>query len=292
MKLRTSIASGLLVASMSLASSMAWAQPAQPTGADRNAAREFAMQGIAANNRQDWPVVLDRFTQAERRFHAPIHVRYIAIALERLTPPRLAEAAEAWRRLSAEVLAPDAPAPFVAAVEEARRELPRVEALLRASQATTTPTTTPATTPVTTPATTPATTPVESTTSQTVSVQTPPPGDGNVTTRTVANPLRTVGFVVGGVGVAALIGGAITGVMAGSAFSDLEAACPNRQCTNAADLARRDDVDTLSGVTNALLIGGGVLAATGVVLAIIGAPRTETVQVGFNGRDLVIGGRF
>jgi len=284
-KLRTSIASGLLVASMSLASSMAWAQPAQPTGADRNAAREFAMQGIAANNRQDWPVVLDRFTQAERRFHAPIHVRYIAIALERLTPPRLAEAAEAWRRLSAEVLAPDAPAPFVAAVEEARRELPRVEGLLRASQATT-PTTTPAETPVTTPVTTPVQPAI------TTPVDTPPPDHGNVTTRTVANPLRTVGFVVGGVGVAALIGGAITGVMAGSEFSDLEAACPNRQCTNAADLARRDDVDTLSGITNALLIGGGVLAATGVVLAIIGAPRTETVQVGFNGRDLVIGGRF
>ena len=89
-----------------------------------------------------------------------------------------------------------------------------------------------------------------------------------------------------------VIGGAITGVMAGSAFSDLEAACPNRQCTNATDLARRDNVDTLSGVTNALLIGGGVLAATGVVLAIVGAPRTETVQVGFNGRDLIIGGRF
>jgi hypothetical protein len=247
------------------------------------------MQGIAANNRQDWPVVLDRFTQAERRFHAPIHVRYIAIALEHLTPPRLAEAAEAWRRLSTEVLPPGAPAPFVAAVEEARRELPRVEALLRASQATTTPVTTPVTTP---PVTTPVTTPVENTASQTVSVQTPPPDNGNVTTRTVANPLRTVGFVVGGVGVAALIGGAITGVMAGSAFSDLETACPGRQCTNAADLARRDDVDSLSGITNILLIGGGVLAATGVVLAIVGAPRTETVQVGFNGRDLVIGGRF
>ena len=80
--------------------------------------------------------------------------------------------------------------------------------------------------------------------------------------------------------------------MASSEFSDLEAVCPNRQCSNATDLARRDDVDTLAGITNALLIGGGVLAATGVVLAIIGAPRTETVQVGFNGRDLVIGGRF
>ena len=111
-------------------------------------------------------------------------------------------------------------------------------------------------------------------------------------TRTVANPLRTVGFVVGGVGVAALIGGAITGVMAGSAFTELETACPNRQCSTATDLARRDNVNTLSGMTNGLLIGGGVLAATGIVMVILGRPRTETVQVGFNGRDLLIGGRF
>ena len=63
MKLRTSIASGLLVASMSLASSMAWAQPAQPTGADRNAAREFAMQGIAAKEgNPPFPQVDGQFT--------------------------------------------------------------------------------------------------------------------------------------------------------------------------------------------------------------------------------------
>ncbi|MDB4932204.1 MAG: uncharacterized protein JWM10_4688 [Myxococcaceae bacterium] len=288
MKLRTSVASVLLVASVTLGSTVAWAQPAAPTGADRNAAREFAIQGIAANNRQDWPVVLDRFTQAEQRFHAPIHLQYIAIALEHATPPRLAEAAEVWRRLSNETLAPDAPAPFRAAVDLARRELPRVEGLMRASQATATPVTTPVATPVVTPVTAP---PVDHSASQAVSVQTPPP-EGSVTTRTVSSPLRTVGFVVGGVGVAALIGGAITGVMASGAFSDLEAACPARQCSNASDLAKRDDVDTLSGMTNALLIGGGVLAATGVVMVILGRPRTETVQVGFNGRDLLIGGRF
>lgn len=291
MKLRTSIASGLLVASVALGASSAWAQQAQPTGADRNAARELAMQGIAANNRQDWPTVLDRFTQAEQRFHAPIHVRYIAVALEHVSPPRLAEAVEAWRRLSQETLAPDAPAPFRAAVEEARRELPRVEALLRASQSGT-PSTTPATTPNTTPSTpstTPTTTP--STTPSTVSVQTPPPG-GNMVTRTVANPLRTVGFVVAGVGVAALVGGVITGVMANGAYSDLQTSCPNQTCSNASDLSQRDTVDTLAGMTNGLLIGGGVLAAAGVVMVLVGGPRTETVQVGFDGRGLTLGGRF
>ncbi len=288
MKLRTSVASGLLVASMVLGASSAWAQPAQPSGADRNAARELAMQGIAANNRQDWPVVLDRFTQAEQRFHAPIHVRYIAIALEHLSPPRLADAVEAWRRLSQEVLPADAPPPFRAAVEEARRELPRVEALLRAQSGTpVTPPTTPPTTPVTTPVTTP---PANNTTP--VSVRTPPPPEGNTVTRTVANPLRTVGFVTAGVGVAALIGGVITGVMANGAYSDLEGACPNRMCANSNDLTQRDTVDTLAGMTNGLLIGGGVLAAAGVVLVLVGGPRTETVQVGFNGRDLLVGGRF
>lgn len=74
-----------------------------------------------------------------------------------------------------------------------------------------------------------------------------------------------VPWVVGGVGVAAIVAGAITGGMSLGLESDLEGACPGNVCP--AD--RADDVDrlsTLATTTDVLLIGGAALVATGVVL--------------------------
>jgi len=294
------------------------AQPAQPvtSQADRDRARELALQGINAFNRNDYATVIDRFEAAERSFHAPVHLRYLAIAYERATPPRLLDAVDAWRRLSQEQLPPDAPQPFRDAIEEARRELPRVEAqlghvalnvtnggegmvveidgrgvpadalsrpqlvapgehLITARRAghndvqRTVRVTAGGTEQVAV-----AFVPIQ----QHVEQPPPPPPPQ---TRTVErpNPLRTIGFAVAGVGGAALIGGIITGVMANGAFSDLQTSCPNNVCRTQADLDQRDTVDGLAGATNALLIGGGVLAAAGVVMIIVGRPRTETVQV-------------
>ena len=290
------------------------AQPA-PTQADRDRARELALQGINAFNRNDYATVIDRFEAAERSFHAPVHLRYLAISYERATPPRLMDAVAAWRRLSQEQLAADAPQPFRDAIDEARRELPRVEARLARVQinvgnggpgmvveidGAAVPAEELSRPRVVTPGEHLITArragfdPVQRTvrvemggneqvavtfveTPRAVVEAPPPPPQ----TRTVErpNPLRTVGFALAGVGGAALIGGIITGVMAGSAFSDLQTACPNNTCRTQADLDLRGNVDTLAGATNGLLIGGGVLAVAGVVMIVVGRPRTETVQV-------------
>ncbi|MEZ4407972.1 MAG: hypothetical protein R3A52_16080 [Polyangiales bacterium] len=297
---------------------------AQPSANDRNAARQAAIQGVAAHNRGDWPTVIARFEEAERLFHAPIHLRYLALAYEHVSPPRLVEAAETWRRLAREQLPADAPEPFRNAVTEAQTELPRVEALLGRVQFDTHGATgvsvqldghpVPPTdfggrlvapgahrvvarragardieqqVQVTAggravvnldfaPSSSSATTAATSTTTTTATEVTP-----QLETRTVtrSSPLRPVGIALAAVGGAAIIGGVVTGLLANGAYSDLEAACPNQRCSTAEDLARRDDVDTLAAMTNGLIIGGGVLAATGVVLAILGRPRTETVQV-------------
>jgi hypothetical protein len=97
--------------------------------------------------------------------------------------------------------------------------------------------------------------------------------------------LRTTGLIVGGVGVAALIGGGVTGFLGMSKQSDLDDRCPNEQCHFTSDAEKaslesdQDSLDTLATLTTALLVGGGVLTATGVTLYIVGGPSSETEKV-------------
>jgi len=74
-----------------------------------------------------------------------------------------------------------------------------------------------------------------------------------------------VPWVVAGVGGAMMVAGAVTGVMALGKESDIAAACPNDRCPSTFDLAgERSSAKTLVGVTDVLLIGGGVVAAAGL----------------------------
>ena len=97
--------------------------------------------------------------------------------------------------------------------------------------------------------------------------------------------LRTAGLVIGGVGVAALIGGGVTGFLGLSAKSDLESRCPDKRCAYAspADKAAfesdRDSLETMGTLTTALLIGGGVLAAGGATLFVIGGSSSKEPEV-------------
>ncbi|MBL8602083.1 MAG: PEGA domain-containing protein [Myxococcales bacterium] len=320
-----SIATAVVMAGVLSAGSV-WAQQPAVSDADRAAARQAALDGINAFNRQDYTTALERLQRAESIFHAPVHLRYSALSLERSNRPR--EALEVWRRLSQETLDASAPPVFREAVEEARRALPRLEATLgrltidlpNASADTSVTLDGEAialadlaavrivapgehrvlvrragyrdferTVTLAAGATERVSVSLEP---NAVQVEPPPPAEPVFETRMVRSPLRTVGLIVGGVGVASLIGGAVAGVMASGEFSDLEAACPNRQCTSASDLARRDSVDTLAGASTALLIGGGVLTAAGAVLFVVGRPRAERVQVGLRGQGLDIAVHF
>jgi len=307
-------------------STAAWAQPVV-SQADRDAARQAALDGISAYNRQDYATAMDRLQRAEALFHAPVHLRYMALSLERQNHNR--EALEVWRRLSQETLESSAPPVFREAVDEARRAVPRLEATFgrlaielsnAGSDATVQingetvaladlaaarlvapgpqrvvarrPGFREITREVTTRA--GATERVNLTFEPEVSavVAPPPEPEPQYTTRRVSSPLRTVGIITGGVGLALAVVGVATGVMAQSEFDGLEQACPNRQCTTASDLARRDDVDSLASTSTVMLLSGGALAAAGVVLFLVGAPRTETVRVGMRGQGLDLTVRF
>jgi hypothetical protein len=98
--------------------------------------------------------------------------------------------------------------------------------------------------------------------------------------------LRTVGLIVGGVGVAALIGGGVTGFIGLGKQGDLEDRCPDNRCeyTSSGQKSElesdKSSLKTLGTLTTAFLIGGGVLTATGVTLYIVGDPsQNERVSL-------------
>jgi hypothetical protein len=94
----------------------------------------------------------------------------------------------------------------------------------------------------------------------------PPPATEE---RKSGSPLRLVGFIAAGVGGAALVGGVVTGLMAKSADKKATDACTNGVCPRSAE-KDFDSASSLATVTNVLFIGGGVLAAAGVGLIIVG----------------------
>lgn len=96
----------------------------------------------------------------------------------------------------------------------------------------------------------------------------PPPSDGGET--------RTIAIVTGATGLVALGVGAVTGIIALGAKSDLDAACPAYpQCPPArrAELVDTDDrARTMGTVSTITIIAGAVLVVTGGVLWFAGAP--------------------
>jgi hypothetical protein len=90
------------------------------------------------------------------------------------------------------------------------------------------------------------------------------------------SPIRTAGYVTAGVGVAALVGGVVVGVMAKSkesdAKSDAEKVCHGLVCPTSAE-SKFNSAQSLATVSNILIIGGGVLAAGGAGMIIFGGPK-------------------
>lgn len=113
----------------------------------------------------------------------------------------------------------------------------------------------------------------------------PAPATSSVDSRSSSSgsltTLQTTGLVVGGVGVAALLGGAVTGFIGLGKQGDLDERCPDGECHFDSDAEKeaiesdRDSLRTLGTLTTAFLVGGGVLTATGVTLYLVGGPSSE-----------------
>jgi hypothetical protein len=92
---------------------------------------------------------------------------------------------------------------------------------------------------------------------------------------------RTVGYVLGGVGIAALSAGAIFGVLAMSRSSDADdaaSACPNDRCPTEAARSRAvdaiDQANTYANVANITVGAGAAMIIAGIVLVVTSKPES------------------
>jgi hypothetical protein len=107
--------------------------------------------------------------------------------------------------------------------------------------------------------------------------------------------MRTMGFVAGGVGVAGLAVFTITGLMAKSAFDDLERQC-HGPCADASYVDRINRGKALQTTANVGLVVGLVGVATGTMLFVLGRPKhgdaPVSVSLSNGGGAISYEGRF
>ena len=99
------------------------------------------------------------------------------------------------------------------------------------------------------------------------------------------SPLRTVGFVVGGVGIAGLTVFTVTGLMAKSTFNRMSTVCGSAGCSDPAQLSDIDKGRSQQTIANVGLVVGLVGLSAGAALVILGgrgrgndAPATVAVS--------------
>jgi hypothetical protein len=98
----------------------------------------------------------------------------------------------------------------------------------------------------------------------------PPP----TTQPSSSSPLRTVGLVAGGVGIATLVVGTFVGLSAKSRYAEGDDHCPGGLCDREG-LAASESGRSRAQTATILLVGGGVLVGAGVTLFLVSPSSSE-----------------
>lgn len=101
---------------------------ADPSDADRAAARALAQEGQVALDRKNFAVAADRFERADLLVHAPTLL--LALGRAQIGLGKLVEAHENFARIQREGVAPGSPKPWTRAYEDAAKEMEAVAARL------------------------------------------------------------------------------------------------------------------------------------------------------------------
>jgi hypothetical protein len=111
------------------------------------------------------------------------------------------------------------------------------------------------------------------------------------------NPRRTAGLVIGGVGLASLVAGAIFGGLSLAAHRSYQNNCgsnigaPAGFC-NAQGVSGESDAALKGTLSTAFFIGGGVVTVAGAVLFFTAPKKGASAQVGLGLGSLVLKGQF
>ena len=117
-----------------------------------------------------------------------------------------------------------------------------------------------------------------------------------------SSTLRTVGFVVAGVGVGGLVLAAVASASATSKYDTVSSECGGKRCTDPKYADTIDSGKTLDTVANVGLFAGIGLVSAGAALVAVGWPRGEPAKTGATGgarvsvqlspRSVRLSGRF
>ena len=102
--------------------------------------------------------------------------------------------------------------------------------------------------------------------------------------------LRVVSYVTAGVGVAAVVGFAVLGSMAGSRFDALQRGCPDRTECDPTLRATAQDGDRLQTAANVALVAGCALIATGTTLFVLSLDQADETQLAVTSSGLTLRG--
>lgn len=274
---------------LSLAASPAGAEP---TAADRNAARALADKGADLFESGKYEKAIEQFRQAEALVHAAPHLLYMARANEKLG--KLVEAHEIYEDIVTDLITRSSPAAFREAQETARTEQAALIRRIPTVKLT-----------VTSPDMQIVQVTIDSKAVRPELWQEPillNPGTHTIKATgrglrsesavvsvseqdkiNVSLSLRWEGslipaIVVGGVGVVGLGIGIVTGAMSLSRVGDLEARCPEAHCLPK-DEPIGDSAKSLGTASTIGFVAGTALIGAGVALAIIrpwGGPPAPT----------------
>lgn len=310
---------------------------AQPSEADRASARSLAAEGYDALERKDYPTAVDRFRHADSLVHAPTISVDLARALVGMG--KLVEASERYQLVIREGVPKGSPASWRKALEDAQSEAadlePRLawvvihvmgpldpevtidgvripEGAIGARRAAD-----PGSADVR------ATAPGFDAASQTITLKegeeqtvtlvlkkspveakaaTEPESQPVAPTRKEDEASKLPAWIAFGIGGAGLVVGSVTGVLALSAHSELEAECPTGTCyltpenehDTRSDLSRYHTFGTISGIGFVVGVAGG---ATGAILLLTGsksepASKRAALWPIVGARQLGVAGRF
>lgn len=90
--------------------------------------------------------------------------------------------------------------------------------------------------------------------------------------------MRTWGFVTGGVGLGAIVVGAVLGLVAKSKNDDASRSCVGQACTDPRALALTDQAAGFATAADVAFVAGGVLVAGGLTLVLLSPTPAAPVR--------------